>query len=107
MKRTIFSMLMSAFLFLPLSAQEKPQGGADENTPSRSLFFSWINNTNEGATARQTQINLDFFKVSEWIAHVKYFAFLRESSHSIAVIYIFNVNKRVKFLKYIDIFFFI
>ena len=68
MKKAIYSMLLSAFLFSPISAQEKPQGGADEKTPSRSLFFSWINNTNEGATARQTQINLDFFK---WL-HDKY-----------------------------------
>ena len=24
--------------------------GADERTPSRSEYFSWINNTNEGST---------------------------------------------------------
>jgi len=24
--------------------------GADERTPSRAQYFSWINNTNEGAT---------------------------------------------------------
>jgi hypothetical protein len=36
--------------------------GADERTPSRAQFFSWINNTNEGATEKQTLINLDFFK---------------------------------------------
>ncbi|MBC8004157.1 MAG: hypothetical protein H7X84_01685 [Verrucomicrobia bacterium] len=36
--------------------------GADEQTPSRSQYFSWINNTNEGPTEAQTVVNLDFFK---------------------------------------------
>lgn len=36
--------------------------GADEKSPSRSQYFSWINNTNEGATETQTLINLDFFR---------------------------------------------
>ena len=36
--------------------------GADEATPSRAQYFSWINNTNEGATEAQTQINLEFFQ---------------------------------------------
>ena len=35
--------------------------GADETTASKAQYFSWINNTNEGATEAQTQINLDFF----------------------------------------------
>ncbi|MFA6126868.1 MAG: hypothetical protein WC699_06150 [Bacteroidales bacterium] len=35
--------------------------GADEKTPSRSEYESWINNTNEGSTEKQTLINLDFF----------------------------------------------
>ena len=41
---------------------EKLFPGADENTPSRSQYFSWISNTNEGATEAQTIINLEFFK---------------------------------------------
>eukprot|EP00825_Cyclidium_porcatum_P021478 TRINITY_DN23941_c0_g1_i1.p1 TRINITY_DN23941_c0_g1~~TRINITY_DN23941_c0_g1_i1.p1 ORF type:complete len:300 (+),score=-8.88 TRINITY_DN23941_c0_g1_i1:215-1114(+) len=36
--------------------------GADETTPSRSQFFSWINNTNEGSTEAQTLTNLAFFR---------------------------------------------
>lgn len=36
--------------------------GADEKTPSRSEYFSWINNTNEGTTEKQTLSNLDFFQ---------------------------------------------
>ena len=36
--------------------------GADEKTPSHPQYFSWINNTNEGATEEQTLINLEFFR---------------------------------------------
>jgi hypothetical protein len=36
--------------------------GATDKTPSRSEFFSWINNTNEGTTESQTRKNLDFFR---------------------------------------------
>lgn len=36
--------------------------GADERSPSRAQYFSWINNTNEGSTEAQTLSNLDFFK---------------------------------------------
>lgn len=36
--------------------------GADEASPSRAQFFSWINNTSEGATESQTLANLGFFK---------------------------------------------
>lgn len=36
--------------------------GADEKTPSRSEYFSWINNTNEGSTEAQTLANLEFFR---------------------------------------------
>jgi len=36
--------------------------GADERTPSRSEYFSWLCNTNEGATEEHTRINLEFFR---------------------------------------------
>ena len=39
-----------------------PLAGADEFTPSLSHYFSWIDNTNEGSTERQTLTNLGFFK---------------------------------------------
>ena len=52
-------------LSLTLAAQKTlPAGGADEQTPSHSEYFSWINNTWEGATAEQTAINLRFF---DWL----------------------------------------
>ncbi len=40
----------------------KQTAGADEKTPSRAQYFSWINNTNEGSTEAQTLINLEYFK---------------------------------------------
>ena len=36
--------------------------GADSKTPSIPQYFSWINNTNEGSTEKQTLVNLEFFK---------------------------------------------
>ncbi len=47
---------------LAKAAEQYPLAGADESTPSRSHYFSWINNTNEGSTESQTLANLDFFK---------------------------------------------
>ncbi len=41
--------------------KNKKDAGADQFTPSIPQYFSWINNTNEGATEKQTLINLDFF----------------------------------------------
>lgn len=37
------------------------KSGAKENTPSKSEYFSWINNTNEGSTEAQTLINFAYF----------------------------------------------
>ena len=64
-----------AFIYLILSAvlafgsaaysQEEPKrkelAGANEQTPSRSHYFSWIDNTNQGSDETQTLANLDFF----------------------------------------------
>jgi hypothetical protein len=36
--------------------------GADEKTPSQSEYFSWINNTNEETTEKQTLSNFGFFQ---------------------------------------------
>lgn len=50
-------------LHLTVVAEETPViPGATESTPSRSQYFSWINNRNEGATESQTLTNLEFFK---------------------------------------------
>ncbi|MHA1730430.1 MAG: discoidin domain-containing protein [Promethearchaeota archaeon] len=43
------------------SSRSRVFPGADEGTPSRSEYFTWINNTNEGPTEAQTMVNLDFF----------------------------------------------
>lgn len=42
-------------------AAEKNNRGADESTPSRAEYFSWINNAWDGSTEAQTLVNLDFF----------------------------------------------
>ena len=55
-------------LFMSLSSNiltqnnESVYPGADEKTPSKAQYFSWINNTNEGPTEAQTLINLEFFR---------------------------------------------
>ncbi|NOU59678.1 hypothetical protein [Marinifilum caeruleilacunae] len=67
MKRTIVAMLFCCLL-QQLNGQEQVYPGADEQSPSRAQYFSWINNTNEGATEEHTMINLDFF---EWL-HEEY-----------------------------------
>ena len=41
--------------------KDRRTAGADERTPSRAQYFSWINNTNEGSTEAQTLVNLDYF----------------------------------------------
>ncbi len=41
--------------------KKKEFAGADEKTPSKAQYFSWINNTNEGSTEKQTLINLAYF----------------------------------------------
>jgi len=60
----IFFFFFFGFLltFHSANGQEKLFPGADEKTPSRSEYFSWINNTNEGATETQTLVNIEFFK---------------------------------------------
>ena len=62
MKRIVAILSLSTFLLIQLEAQEKIFPGAVEKTPSRSQYFSWINNTNEGPTEQQTLTNLEFFK---------------------------------------------
>jgi len=57
-------VLIATALGLALASSAAGQGifpGADESTPSRSEYFSWIDNTNEGTTEGQTLANLDFF----------------------------------------------
>ena len=38
------------------------KAGADQRTPSIPQYFSWISNTNEGATEAHTLVNLEFFR---------------------------------------------
>ena len=61
----VLSCLFALLSFTPKGfSQQTPKifPGADQKTPSRSEYFSWINNTNEGTTEKQTLRNLDFFQ---------------------------------------------
>jgi len=49
------------FAFSNEEPKQKEKAGANEQTPSRSHYFSWINNTNQGSDETQTLANLDFF----------------------------------------------
>lgn len=68
--KTAFFRTWLICLFVLLSftykgfSQQTPKifPGADQKTPSRSEYFSWINNTNEGTTEKQTLSNLHFFQ---------------------------------------------
>ena len=59
--RNIFTFFLSILIVSSFAQDEIIYPGADEKSPSRSEYFSWINNTNEGATEEQTLINLEFF----------------------------------------------
>ena len=61
MKQSLLLIIL-LYLFQNAGAQEKVFPGADEQSPSRAQYFSWINNTNEGTTEEQTLINLEFFQ---------------------------------------------
>ena len=59
----IATMVCSCFAFLLSCGFEcMAQSQATGQTPSRSEYFSWINNTNEGPDQKQTMINLEFFR---------------------------------------------
>lgn len=61
----LFFGIIVAFMTTQLCFSQKENKvfpGADENTPSRSEYFSWINNTNEGTTEDHTMVNMEFFK---------------------------------------------
>lgn len=47
---------------LEIEVKTREMAGADERSPSKAQYFSWLNNTNEGATEEQTLLNLDYFR---------------------------------------------
>lgn len=61
MMKSISAILLLG-LVLSAGAQNKVFPGADETSPSRSQYSSWINHTNEGPNEEQTLINLDYFQ---------------------------------------------
>ncbi|MGJ8643249.1 MAG: discoidin domain-containing protein [Luteolibacter sp.] len=66
-RSTYHSFLVFFGIVAIAHAQEEPKdpaiyGTITEKTPSIPEYFSWINNTNEGASEAQTMFNLEFFK---------------------------------------------
>jgi hypothetical protein len=55
-------LFVSSFFSFAQTKVTYPVSGADNTTPSRSEYFSWINNAWEGSTEKQTRANLEFFK---------------------------------------------
>jgi hypothetical protein len=64
MMKCMIACLLTLVLGLQAQTQEKVFPGADEKSPSRAQYYTWINNTNEGPTEEQTLVNLKFF---EWL----------------------------------------
>ena len=54
--------MLVASITLNAQSTSKVFPGADEKTPAKAQYFSWINNTNEGSTEAHTLVNFNFFK---------------------------------------------
>lgn len=82
-RKMLRKFIIILVLFLPIFSNLFAQNrnpvypGADEKTPSKAQYFSWINNTNEGPTEAQTLINLEFFRwlYEEYEMHLDIYAF--------------------------------
>ena len=62
MKKIILaSVAMLAAAFAAFS-QDYPVAGADEKTPSKAEYFTWMSHLNEGPSEAQTYAELDFFQ---------------------------------------------
>lgn len=61
MKTCLIVVLAALCLPLACLGSEKETRGADEQSPSRAAYFTWINNAWEGPTEAQTLVNFDFF----------------------------------------------
>ncbi|HEY0056995.1 MAG TPA: hypothetical protein VGB63_16720 [Pedobacter sp.] len=61
MKRLILFFLFTAVAFYS-QAQEKVFPGADESSPSRSMYFDWINRNWHGSNENKVLSGLNFFK---------------------------------------------
>ena len=55
-------LLLTEILSFAQTKPTLPIAGAMESTPSKSMYYSWVNNAWEGSTEKQTLINYEFFK---------------------------------------------
>ncbi|MDD6209589.1 MAG: hypothetical protein PUB21_03175 [Bacteroidales bacterium] len=59
----IKTFLLSALVATALAEPaQHPLAGADNSTPSKAMYFSWINHGWEGTNEEQTLVNYDFFR---------------------------------------------
>ena len=62
MKRFILAAVIVFSALFDSQAQQYPVAGADEKTPSKAEYFTWMSHTNEGPGEAQTYAELDFFQ---------------------------------------------
>ena len=64
MKLKIFHCILLSSTLSLLSAQQNqyPFAGADNTTPSKAMYFTWMNHGWEGSDEEQTLVNYRFFK---------------------------------------------
>ena len=62
MKHLLIAAIALIMASAPVLAQPYPVAGADEKTPSKAEYFTWMSHTNEGPSEAQTYAELDFFQ---------------------------------------------
>ncbi|MBO4417108.1 MAG: hypothetical protein J5801_03175 [Bacteroidales bacterium] len=62
MKKILFAVMAFTMVSTYVFAQDYPIAGADEKTPSKAEYFTWMSHTNEGPSEEQTYAELDFFQ---------------------------------------------
>lgn len=62
MKKNLFAVIAFLMASMAVYAQDYPVAGADEKTPSKAEYFTWMSHTNEGPGEEQTYAELDFFQ---------------------------------------------
>ncbi|MBP5505845.1 MAG: hypothetical protein J6X89_07070 [Bacteroidales bacterium] len=62
MKHRLLAVIALLVASIAVNAQPYPVAGADEKTPSKAEYFTWMSHTNEGPSEAQTYAELDFFQ---------------------------------------------
>ena len=62
MKKRFAFIVMLATVTVQMTRLQETKFPVNENTPSKAIYFSWINHAWEGTDEQQTLANLKFFK---------------------------------------------